>query len=184
MYEDIERKFKRNLQRTRNLADAYDKIRPGGRGRKSVKDTDILRASIVFLHASLEEVIRDLLVQRLPDAEPQHLDKVSLSGKSVGGNPAKFFLGELAAFKGKTVDEVIEDSVRKQMNQSSFNDVEDIISRLRQVNINYEDEPIKVLSSVGNTIKRRHNIVHQADANENIGIGSYHAKGDKQGLRK
>lgn len=43
---------------------------------------DVLRAATVFLHASLEEVIRNLLVLRLPNVAPEKLDEIPLAVKT------------------------------------------------------------------------------------------------------
>jgi hypothetical protein len=63
--------------------------------------------------------------------------------------------------------------VDEYMEQISFNDTTEIISKLKRVDIDIKET--MHLPSIDNMIKRRHNIVHQADANNSKGSGSYHA---------
>ena len=126
MYEDIENALNRNLSRVYNLADAYHKLRRHRQGRQSVMTTDLLRAGVVFLHASLEEALRALVRQKLPDAEASALDNVPLAGK--GRRSEKLTLGDLIQYKGKTVDELIRDSVEQHCDQISFSNTTEIVS--------------------------------------------------------
>jgi hypothetical protein len=79
--EEIERRFERNLDRVKSLVAAYEGALPGVSGRPSVAMTDILRASVVFLHASMEDLIRSVLACKLPSADAKHLEDVPLAGK-------------------------------------------------------------------------------------------------------
>jgi len=175
MFEEIEERAIRNIDRVKNLTSLYDSSKTPGQGRKSVQDTDVLRAAVVMLHASLEDVIRSFTKELLPNADQVVLNNVPLKGTDKASRAEKFFLGALVNHKGKTVDQLIKESVDDYLNQISFNDTTEIITRLKNISINYSDEGINILPSINLMIKRRHNIVHQADANANHKRGSYHA---------
>ena len=55
-----------------------------GQGRRSVQDTDILRAAVVLLHATLEDLLRSLADWKLPTAEPMLLMTCQLPALTEG----------------------------------------------------------------------------------------------------
>jgi hypothetical protein len=157
---EIEARFKLNLARVRNLIAAYQAAAPG-QGRPDVVTTDILRAAVVFLHASLEDLLRSLLEWKLPSAAPEYLREVPLEGKKPR---TTFLLDDLVPHRGRTVDEVIARSVSASLEESNFNhpgEVERVIERIglpRTLLDPYRDK-------LGPMMQRRHWIVHRADRN-------------------
>lgn len=174
MDQEISALFDRNIARVENLVSLYGKKGPG---RKNAKDTDILRAAVVLLHASMEDFLRSLLISKIADFDRETLNKFPLP--NLGGKaPQKFLLGNLAEHRGKTVDALIVDAVTVHLEQfSSFNSLGDVKKALNQCGIEnkvVEDQGFGVLPDM---INRRHNIVHKADRNENIGgQGNHHVK--------
>jgi len=134
---------------------------------KDAKDTeterDILRASVVFLHAGFDDYLREIakLVVGLYTSEV--LNEIPLCG---GANRAtKFSLGNLASHKGLSVNEVITRSVREHFQKRSFNKREDLLDLLTQLRIDRADfEPF--FSDTDWLMTWRHRIVHQADCDE------------------
>jgi hypothetical protein len=175
MFDELKYRFKMNIERVKNLVGIYGRVKSQGQGRKSVQDTDILRAAVVFLHASVEEVLRGIMREKLPDAEKIVLNDVPLLGTRKGGRPEKFYLGELKPFMGKKISQLIKESVNEYLGFITFNDTTEIMSRLESIKISYDDSEINVLSSISEIIERRHNIVHQADNNPETKQGSFHA---------
>ncbi|MGH7436231.1 MAG: hypothetical protein ACRENE_11205, partial [Polyangiaceae bacterium] len=109
MKDEIARRFDLNLTRVRGLIAAYEQALPGVQGRPNVATTDILRGAVVFLHASLEDLLRSILEWKLPSTvKPEHLEDVPLDGEKL----RKYTLGDVAKHRGKTVDELIDRSVR------------------------------------------------------------------------
>ena len=78
MKDEIARRFELNLSRVQSLIKAYENALPGSQGRPPVVTTDILRASVVFLHASLEDLLRSLLEWKLPAAKAEYLSNQRL----------------------------------------------------------------------------------------------------------
>src|SRR5712671_285987 len=96
-----------NITRVSSLLRMYNAFRSNQgqrRGRSNIHTTDSLRASVVLMHATLEDGLRSLLRFRLPRTK-EVFDSVALSGLNESGRPEKFFLGELHRFRGKTVDD-------------------------------------------------------------------------------
>ena len=62
----IRQRFGENLDRVRNLVSLYSSSVGVGQGRRTVQDADILRAAVVLLHATLEDLLRSLAEWKLP----------------------------------------------------------------------------------------------------------------------
>ena len=153
--------FTWNLARVENLVRLYE-VSTKMRGRKPSNSTDILRSAVVLLHASFEELLRELAHYKLPVAGEHVLDDIPLVGINSSGRPEKFFLGRLAAHRNKTVEQVIQDSVTAHLNLFTVSSIPDLTNFLNSMGIPVE--PVKHLfPSLGDMIKRRHQIVHNAD---------------------
>src|SRR5690242_1459503 len=109
MREEILERFDANLSRVRNLGEVYRQVARPGQGRQEVGVVDILRAATVLLHASLEEVFRNLARWKFPLSHEAVLDEIPLAG--LPGRAEKFSLGKLANHRGKSVQELINESV-------------------------------------------------------------------------
>ncbi|MBI3130330.1 MAG: hypothetical protein HYZ13_03145 [Acidobacteria bacterium] len=175
MRNDIRGSFEANLKRVEHLVGLYQMLTTGGPGRRPVHSTDILRAATVLLHASFEELLRRLIVLKYPNADEGVLNDVPLAGMSTTSRPEKFFLGKLVAYRGKSVDEVIQLSVAQHVNTfsaSSVNEVCGVLTRLK-FDITYVQNELPALADL---ISRRHAIVHQADRNEREGSGHHRTR--------
>jgi RiboL-PSP-HEPN len=124
---------------------------------------DLLRAVTVFLHATLEDFLRAIAEARLPHANNEVLNGIPLAGTSSSGRAEKFSLGQLTAHRGKTVDAVIEESVREHLTRVSFNSTGEIATVLKSASIDTK-AVTKHFSVLDEMVRRRHQIVHQADS--------------------
>ena len=160
-FEEIASRFNRNMGRVENLIRFYDERRrenPENAHRE--QDEDILRAALVFLHATLEDFLRSVLAWRLPESSADEIDKIPLLGQTQK-TPSKFNLGSLAAYKDLNVGQLIRNSIYEHLEKwVSFNDVSQIQSALRSSGIILDGFDFGTLASV---ISRRHEIVHRAD---------------------
>jgi hypothetical protein len=163
-----------NLVRTRVLVRLYRMINalpsvttslqsPQGQGEDVL--ADLLRSSVVFVHATLEDFLRSIAAALLPFSEESMLNEVPLVGTSGSGRPEKFFLGRLAAHRDKTVLELIQESVREHLLTATYNDTTQIASLLRGLNIDVE-KVRNAFPRLDELIRRRHQIVHRADRQE------------------
>jgi len=122
-----------------------------------------LRAVIVLLHASLEDALREIVRLKLTECPAEVLKEIPLVGLSPTGQPRKFSLGELSKHRGKTVDELIQQSIDEFLNKTSFNSSNDIAHMLEKklrIDISNLREYFPALNQM---IARRHQIVHTAD---------------------
>jgi hypothetical protein len=170
MKQEIEDRFSLNIARVKNLVAIYQSQLAGaGKGRRSHQKTDVLRAATVLLHASVEDVLRSLAYWKLPAASVQVLDQIPFAG----GTALKITLGALSAQRGKTVDTVIKESVDASLERSNYNSTGEVCSLLQSIGLNVA--PVQALLPVlEDAMKRRHQIVHRADANpNNAGRGNH-----------
>ena len=152
-----------NLGRIYNLVRVHEQFHGGAEIKEEdTHKTDILRAAVVFVHASLEDFLRSLAATHLPQAGEDVLNTIPLKGLNSSGRPEKFFLGKLVAHKGKSVEQVIEESVVQYLERSNYSDVQDIASLLSSIGIDVSkvNEPFAQLERM---MYRRHLIVHRAD---------------------
>jgi hypothetical protein len=154
----MERYFE-NAARVASLIGLYDGL---GTGPTKLNKEDILRAAVVFLHASLEDFLRGVALSYLPLASENALNAVPLVGSNASGRTEKFFLGKLAAHRGKTVEEVLMQSVENHLERSNYNSTEEIASLL--TSLEYDLDEIRPLfPALDAMMRRRHQIVHRAD---------------------
>lgn len=172
MKDEIERRFGLNLGRGNGLIAAYEAALPGTSGRPSVATTDILRGAVVFLHASLEDLLRSILEWKLPLATPEHLQDVPLEGEKL----RRYTLGDVAKHRGKTVDALIEQSATTFLLHASFNNVEDVAKALAKSDVDATAPLDARGSDLAALMSRRHWIVHRADRNQAQGAGRFLAK--------
>lgn len=159
-----------NVARVQKLLEIYDNVRRStyeGRGRSNVHAKDLLRACVVLLHATLEDGLRNLLRFRLPRTR-EVFDDIALAGINDTGRPEKFLLGRLERFRGKTIDEVWNESLAEHLTRRSFNSGTDLATALKQIKAGYSCDDA-LLGSLSDLISRRHHIVHNADINEQRG---------------
>lgn len=170
----IQQRVTQNLARVRNLVSTYRTHLAGvGSGRRGAHESDVLRATVVLLHASLEDFLRSLAYWKLPLAGRAVLDEIALVG--LGSNPKKFFLGELEAHRGKMVDQLITESVNDHLERSNYNNTQEVATLLQAIGVN-----VAAVSSLFPTMEtamaRRHQIVHRADRDETPGQGHHNVK--------
>lgn len=163
-----------NFSRSESLCKIYSDLSKG-KGRKSVHQADLLRAAVVLTHAALEDSLRTIASHFMPIGDSEKLNKISLSGLNNSGRPEKFLLGELHRFKGKTVEEVIDESVTQHLGRLTFNNVNDITSMLKDFGL-APSEFEQFYPDLGSLISRRHQIVHMGDRVDNKGRGKQYAE--------
>jgi hypothetical protein len=169
--DDIRVRFQDNLGRVRIMVQAYESSAGKGKGRRSVKQTDLLRAAVVLLHATLEDLLRSVCEWKMPSANPEVFSDVPLVGTR---GKTRFGMQELASFRGHSVDEVIDRSVSEFLESSSFNHPGNIKEALERAGLDSA-----FVSNFGRSLapmmSRRHLIAHRADRNPSKGPGHHPA---------
>lgn len=173
---DIATGFNDNLGRVRNLVDIYQtKIKGTGQGRRPVRGADVLRAAVVLLHATMEDLIRSISMELLPRQGSDVLDRIPLAGTANQGRAEKFLLGRLSEFRGKKIDDVVAQSVEGYLERSNYNSSDALVAAIEKVGLNVS-EIEQHLSSLQSMMERRHRIVHRADQNPRSGSGHHRAR--------
>lgn len=167
-------RFEENLDRVRDLVGLYGREAGAIRGRPSVREADILRAAVIFLHATLEDLLRSLGRERLGVADPDDLKKVPFI--DAGGREAKLDMAALADDRGRSVVDVIRRSVDSYQDRRSYSTIASIRVAIKEIGLNgnrlvdpAEDELIAMAT-------RRHHIAHRLDRNEASGRGHHQAR--------
>src|ERR1019366_9806394 len=87
---------------------------------------------------------------------------IPLVGTSKSGRAEKFDLGALNAHRGKTVDQLIQESIEGYLDRESFGSCADVDKVLRQMGL--DTTPFKSFyADLDRMMQRRHRIVHEAD---------------------
>ncbi|XXQ67402.1 HEPN domain-containing protein [Neisseriaceae bacterium B1] len=184
---DLEEIFYKNIRRVSSLIEIYDLVKSEGKERKKVTETDTLRASVVFLHAALEDVMRGLaLIFWIAENNKNILEKIplDLNHINVAHHNLKFTLGDLTELVGKnqTIETLIEASVRKYIyTKFTINDISQLKEEIKKLKFTetfqfIEDLNEEKKSNLINFFARRHRIVHHADRNQNNDRGERRAK--------
>lgn len=172
-----------NIRRAQNFIVLYISATENrGPGRRDTLTTDILRAGVVFLHSTLEDYLRSIILSKkiamLSTTEADFravLANVNLVGDNTGKSSVrKYALGEFWEVKDKSVIMIVEEALRDKVSYMTFNDYSQIVASLSTVGIklstNFNPDGI-----IDNYINRRHKIVHEADNNSVHGPGNYKA---------
>jgi hypothetical protein len=170
----VEGRFHENLERVTDLVDLYDRVTGLSPGRPSVQESELLRIAVVFLHAALEVLLRDLAEWRLPAASAEVLSQIPCVGGD--GRRTTLTLGDLAAHRGRSVEYVISKSVIAYLDRSSYNNPEDVAKLLGQVGLPQKaKERLMGAHARGlrTLMSRRHQIAHRLDRNDFLGRGHH-----------
>jgi hypothetical protein len=153
--------FEDNLARVRHLIQIYRELPKHLAGRRfEVGTEDLLRAAVVLLHASLEELLRRIAKYRIPRGDEEALKEIPLLHKR--DRATKFPLGSLVPFRGDSVDDVLRWSVHAYYERQTFNNIPDIKEVLSRSRV--DDAAVRNLyPEIAKFITRRHSIVHRAD---------------------
>src|SRR5438874_2815679 len=114
-------RFRANLDRVRGLVTLYEEVTAAAPGRASVRESDLLRAAVVLLHAALEDLIRGLAAARLPTSSAEVLAEIPVKLKGGSATAMKVTLGDLAAHRGRSIDDVIAESIGAYLERSNYN---------------------------------------------------------------
>lgn len=173
MRDEIDRRFRFNLARVHALVAIYQERAGTGSGRRDVPTTDLLRAAVVFLHATMEDVLRSMLAWRWPQTDAR--EQLKDIGVLVGGElQPKLTLADLLAHRGSSVDDVIRASIVAHLEKSNFNHLGEVKGALTRSGLDtalvtpYE-RPLAAMMA------RRHLIVHRADRHDTGGFGHHAA---------
>jgi hypothetical protein len=186
--EAIKKRLSFNVRRVRNLVSLYDQSE---QHNSKAYPEDILRSSVVMLHATMEDVLRGLLKWKKLRMRrgAKDLAGIAFHLNETDKGTEKVTLAQLAGIDGiadVSVNDLITDMVKRHYDKESFNNRRDVCNALEQLGLRGKDDPEgkdeqcstnqtpgrkgeefdRWLSDIQLMMKRRHDIVHQSDRNE------------------
>lgn len=173
--DDTEKRFRANLARVKNLITLYDDVNADrGQGRPATDASDILRAAVILLHATQEDLLRSLEHDLLPRSPASAFSDVGLPPVGAGDDDKalmKFGLAQLVGYRGKSVDDVLREAADFHLRHSNYNNTKQIMGVLGKYGITLDAPAMALLSTIDPFMKRRHWIAHRADSNPLSGRG-------------
>jgi len=165
--EMIEVESTQNLERARSLIECYKLLELYNLG-SPLHRGDLLRACVVFLHSTIEELVRNLFLSRLPHCDRSVLNEIPFSSHEANHRARGVLLGDLLEnFQGKLVENVIIDSINAYVDVLNINNTDQLSAHFVKVDV--EISPLRSLMSDLNTLMfRRHQIVHQMDRSDRL----------------
>ncbi len=131
MKAEIENRFNGNLQCVEHFVALYETLTTGP-GHRPVDTSDTLRSAVVFLHATLEDLLRSLVEWKLPTAQAAYLKDIPLTGKK---SRSSFTLDDRAHFRGSNVDDLISRSIADHLERSNFDNPGEVSSVLESIGL-------------------------------------------------
>jgi hypothetical protein len=153
-------RFDLNMGRVENLVEIFERLE-----EDNAKSRDVLRAAVMLLHASLEDVLRQLLLYRLPKSTSVEMLRMFFTDQH--GKAEKMEIGELARLHKVKVEREIRSRMTKKLSNSNYGDRGDVIAALKILGFDENDLKPRV-EPLGELMSRRHLIVHRSDREEAI----------------
>ena len=168
-HERITERFAGNLARVRNLVRTSGHLQPPDAHESTSVHTDILRAAVVLLHATMEDLLRSLeeLVLRRPT--PEAITRFRLAFPPDRPNERsveKYSLHQLAKrYPYATVESVIRQAVDTYLGHTNYNNSDDLAEALLRIGLRADTKPLldQLAARLLPMMLRRHQIVHRAD---------------------
>lgn len=155
-------RFSTNLERVRGLVSLHAELVGKRTGLQvALRESDVLRSAVVLLHACLEDLTRELMLEHLPSTSPDRLADIPIV--DANGRPQKHLTLEgFAGLRGRPVDEIIRASVSAYLERSSYNHPGDMERWCERIGV-----PIRIPKPVRDDLaalmSRRHLIAHRLD---------------------
>lgn len=162
MSKQTQEYFLQNLKRVDHLIRIHAEV--SGDVDDEAAD-DVLRSAVVFLHASLEDLLRSALAEKWPLAPAAEFERVRL----VGLKREKFTLEDLAKYRDRSVQDLFDESVSQSLATSNFNNVGDLETALARMGVSKDILGSEEIDRLQGMMSRRHLIVHRTDRNEATG---------------
>ncbi len=165
MREITEREFVENERRVDSLIDAYRALSDANLGNIQARN-DVLRAAVVLLHSTLEEILRNIYLWKLPDGSLESLNRIPFVGHAIT-RPKGILLGELREFRGQFIENIIRDSIDQYVDTLNINNTTQLSGFLDVAGLS-SDPVRRHFTALNQLMLRRHQIVHQMDREDGL----------------
>lgn len=158
-HEQLKRRFDYNIRRVENLIEASKEVK--GNNCKG----DVLRAAVVLLHATTEDVLRTCQYHMLLNSRDEKaLENVALDYDDKGSPIMRFSLGQVRKHleRQNSIASFIEKRILKHFNSKSYNNAKDLEIAAQNIDVVKETSG-RLAKEIEPMMVRRHQIVHQSD---------------------
>lgn len=154
-----------NLSRVDNLIKLYETLLHSNIASENER-SEILRSVVVFLHSTIEELVRNLFIERLPNQSREVLDEIPFSIHTSSHRAKGILLGELIkSYNGRFIENILLESINSYVDAMNVNNTTQLSIQLSKVGINISDVSAE-FASIDALMARRHQIVHQMDRSD------------------
>ena len=167
--ERITERFAGNLARVRNLIVTSGNHQIPDAHESTAVHADILRAAVVLLHATMEDLLRSLEEFVLQRPSPETITRFRLAfppDRSNERGVEKYSLHQLAKrYPHATVEGVIRQAVDTYLGHTNYNNSDDLAEALLRIGLRADTKPLldRLAAKLLPMMLRRHQIVHRAD---------------------
>ncbi len=154
--EDLRKRFGKNIDRCYGLLQMFES--QNIEEDPDEQEVDVLRAVVVFTHASLEDLLRTILGHFYRKNHKRIIDEFVQDKSKKNGLLERLKSAPLKS----TVEEFAESLIEEKLQYTSFSDTNQIGSMLMKVQIEISALDL-YMNSISALIRRRHQIVHNAD---------------------
>jgi len=170
MIDNVVSTFDANFNRLQNLISMYHTLGGGNPGRSNASQLELLRATVVLTHSTLEDFLRSMEIWKIPLSESEMLKDIWLKDSY---RLTKFNFQDLYKFRTLKVETLLENSIIHTLNHRSYNQPEDITRAIKNCGLVVTNDIKKLFPELKLLMNRRHHIVHQADKNLKTGSGHH-----------
>jgi hypothetical protein len=149
------RRYRRNIVRVEDITGLAGMMQHTA--EEPERAGDLLRAAAVLLHATLDDFLRTVAKEHWQSFSNDWLKPVPLPGHK-GGEKITFV--DLFHLRGKSVDDLVCESVFAYLDAKSFNNWQQVDGLLKELHVS---DPGAKANDLKELMLRRHHIVHQAD---------------------
>jgi hypothetical protein len=167
----IQQRFSANLSRVSALVATFRQM-TAGRGRPAVVETDLLRAAVVLLHASFEDLLRSCAELILPLRPAKTFEDWSIPLPQSAERRTKLTLSEIMQFRGRSIDDVLAIAIQHRLDHASYNNFYEVSRWADELGLIVPSRQ-SYQPNLDAMMKRRHQIAHRADRNKLTGSGHY-----------
>lgn len=175
--EDTFNRFHSNLGRARSLGVVYLQLVGKGQGRVAVQYSDILRSAVVFLHATLEDLLRSLeeahARRQLRSGVTDYPSIAFVLDSTQDLRKEKISVGDVVKHHyNKTVEDVVRLALDREFSTRTYNKPIDVIQAITRLKLDTSGATLSA-STLQAMMQRRHQIAHRADHNPIRGRGQH-----------
>ncbi|MBK9370516.1 MAG: hypothetical protein IPN01_30195 [Deltaproteobacteria bacterium] len=175
--EDTFNRFHSNLGRARSLGAVYLQLVGKGQGRVAVQYSDILRSAVVFLHATLEDLLRSLeeahARRQLRSGVTDYPSIAFVLDSTQDLRKEKISVGDVVKHHyNKTVEDVVRLALDREFSTRTYNKPIDVIQAITRLKLDTSGATLSA-STLQAMMQRRHQIAHRADHNPIRGRGQH-----------